>query len=282
MLPSNPLQAHQSYLGIRTFGSLDGVRGLCILAVLWHHTGPESQVHFSQRGFLGVDMFFVLSGFLIVTLLLRERDRTGGISLKKFYARRTLRIFPIYYLLIFGLLVFFLVMSPGSRGARDYLAAFPFLLLYVSNWAEVPGNNLGILWSLATEEQFYLGWPLIEKLLRPVGVAVMLAAVLLVNQLMNFGVLDPLFTWIYGRPFKSPLLDATYTPIALGVLLAHLLHAPRTFVALSRVLGHRLFVRDLRRPHAGAGRPLACRYLGAGQVIDPARHDADSGSRRRS
>ena len=238
-LPSNPLQAYQSYLSTRTFGSLDGVRGLCILAVLWHHAGPESQMPFFQRGFLGVDMFFVLSGFLIVTLLLRERDRTDGINLKKFYARRTLRIFPIYYLLILGLLVFFLVVKPESKSARGYFAAFPFLFLYISNWVEVTGGNIGILWSLATEEQFYLVWPMVEKLLRPVGVAVMLAAVLVVNQLINFGVLDPLFTWLYGRPFNAPILDATYTPIALGVLLAHLLHSRKTYMSLSPVLGHR-------------------------------------------
>ena len=72
-------------LGIRTFGSLDGIRGLCILAVLSrHHSGPENQVNFSKRGFLGVDMFFVLSGFLIVTLLLREATARGGSTWKKF------------------------------------------------------------------------------------------------------------------------------------------------------------------------------------------------------
>ncbi len=136
---------------------------------------------------------------------------------------------------------------------------------------------MGILWSLATEEQFYLVWPMIEKLLRPVGVAVMLAAVLVVNQLMNFGVLDPLFTWIYGRPFKSPLLDATYTPIALGVLLAHLLHAPRTFVSLSRVLGHRGSCVIFGAVLLALVVLWPGRYLGAGKAINPARHDAGSG-----
>ena len=233
------LRAYDRYLGIRTFASLDGVRALCILATIWHHSGPVTRIDFFQRGFLGVDMFFVLSGFLIVTLLLRERDRTGGISLKKFYARRALRIFPIYYLLIFGMLFFYLAIKPGTPGARSYLAAFPFLVLYVSNWVAVPGNNLAILWSLATEEQFYLGWPLVEKLARPVGVALILAGVLLVNQMINFGVLDPLFTWLYGGQVRLAILDVTFTPIALGVLLAHLLHAPGTFSRLFAVMGHR-------------------------------------------
>ncbi|MGB2610895.1 MAG: acyltransferase, partial [Isosphaeraceae bacterium] len=110
MLRPNLTEAHEQYLGTRTFASLNGVRGLCILSVLWHHAPGGLHALILERGFLGVDMFFVLSGFLIVTLLLRERDRTGSISLKKFYARRTLRIFPIYYLVLFTLLLFYLLM----------------------------------------------------------------------------------------------------------------------------------------------------------------------------
>lgn len=69
---------HASYLRQRRFGSLDGLRGLSILGVLWHHTGATLEfTRLDDRGLMGVDMFFVLSGFLIVTLLLRERDRRG-------------------------------------------------------------------------------------------------------------------------------------------------------------------------------------------------------------
>jgi peptidoglycan/LPS O-acetylase OafA/YrhL len=182
-------------------------------------------------------MFFVLSGFLIVTLLLRERDRTGSISLKKFYARRTLRIFPIYYLVLFALLLFYLLTKPGSSPARDYFAALPFLLTYTTNWVHIQAGNVGIMWSLATEEQFYLGWPMIEKLLRPLGVTLVLAAVPVVNQLINFGVLDGFFATLYGRTPDLPILDATFTPIALGVVLAHFLHAPLTYGFLSRLVG---------------------------------------------
>jgi peptidoglycan/LPS O-acetylase OafA/YrhL len=239
MLPADLLQAHRSYLRTRVFDSLDGLRGLCILGVIWHHATPAVPGAFFERGFLGVDMFFVLSGFLIVTLLLRERDRTGSISLKKFYARRTLRIFPIYYLLVFSLLILYLVTRPGSTTTRDYLAALPFLLTYTTNWVELPANNVGITWSLATEEQFYLVWPLVEKLLKPAGISLVLAGVLVVNQLINFGALDGLFASLYGRPVSLPILEATFTPIALGVLLAHLLHGPKTYAALFPVLGRR-------------------------------------------
>jgi peptidoglycan/LPS O-acetylase OafA/YrhL len=237
MLSSDTREAHQTYLGTRTFGSLDGVRGLCILAVIWHHAAPDLPGLFFTRGFLAVDMFFVLSGFLIVTLLLRERDRTGAISLRKFYARRTLRIFPIYYLILFGILFLYLVMKPGSTTARSYFAAFPFLLTYTSNWVQIPTANFGITWSLATEEQFYLGWPLVEKLLKPLGVALVLALVIFVNELINYGVLDHWLTAIYGENFELPILDATFTPIALGVLLAHLLHGPKGFGRLFPLLG---------------------------------------------
>ncbi len=238
MLGQNLTQAHKQFLKTRTFGSLNGVRGLCILAVLWHHAPGGLHARILERGFLGVDMFFVLSGFLIVTLLLRERDRTGSISLRKFYARRTLRIFPIYYLLLFSVSLYYLLTKPDSPHALGYFADLPFLLTYTSNWVQVQGVTVGIMWSLATEEQFYLGWPLIEKMLRPLGVALLLAAVLVVNQMINFGVLDGFFTTIYGQMPSLPILDATFTPIALGVVLAHFLNAPRTFALLYRLLGH--------------------------------------------
>jgi peptidoglycan/LPS O-acetylase OafA/YrhL len=238
MVPLNTTQVHSSYLGTRTFGSLDGVRGLCILAVVWHHATPAVPGAFFERGFLGVDMFFVLSGFLIVTLLLRERDRMGTINLKKFYARRMLRIFPIYYLLLFGLLLLYLVTKPASVTAREFYRALPFLLTYTSNWVQIQANNVGIMWSLATEEQFYVCWPMIEKFLRPLGIAVVLAVVLFVNQLINFGALDGVFSAIYGKQPGLLILDTTFTPIALGVLLAHVLNTRRTFMASYRLLGH--------------------------------------------
>ena len=181
-------------------------------------------------------MFFVLSGFLIVTLLLRERDRTGSISLRKFYARRTLRIMPIYYLLILSVLATYVITRPYSETARSYYRSLPFLLTYTSNFVLIEAGNMAIMWSLATEEQFYLLWPAIEKFLRPWSVAMALAIVLLVNQLVNFGVFDALITRVLGTA-NLAILDATFTPIALGVVLAHLLHARETFMSAYRMLG---------------------------------------------
>lgn len=93
----SPSNAHADFLRQRTFGSLDGLRAISIIGVVWHHTGADTGLRGMTRGFLGVDLFFVISGFLIVSLLLRERRRTGAISLRAFYARRLLRIFPLYY-----------------------------------------------------------------------------------------------------------------------------------------------------------------------------------------
>ncbi|HUR28086.1 MAG TPA: acyltransferase, partial [Planctomycetota bacterium] len=148
----------------RHFSALDGIRAISILAVLWHHTAAGlGGIALSSNGFLGVNMFFVLSGFLIVTLILREKDRTGGISLKRFYARRTLRIFPIYYLVIAALLAYVLLV-PETGFRADFLRELPYHLTYTSNWIH-SATILAIAWSLAAEEQFYLLWPPLEKYL---------------------------------------------------------------------------------------------------------------------
>jgi len=86
---------HASYLGQRRFASLNGLRCLAISEVIWHHaSGRRSGV--MARG-LGVDLSFVISGFLITTLLIREFSKTGGVGGRRFYMRRTLRLFPLYF-----------------------------------------------------------------------------------------------------------------------------------------------------------------------------------------
>jgi peptidoglycan/LPS O-acetylase OafA/YrhL len=135
--------------------SLDGIRGVAILAVLIYHCGLLS------GGFLGVDVFFTLSGFLITSLLLAEYAATGRISLRHFYARRALRLLPaLGGLLVSGGLVLVAAYPEFWRLICLYVAA---VLFYVANWAKIAGWGLGIFghtWSLAIEEQFYLIWPL--------------------------------------------------------------------------------------------------------------------------
>lgn len=222
------------------FGSLDGVRALSVLAVVWHHTAePIAALPMTGRGFVGVDMFFVLSGFLIVTLLLREKQRNGNISLGRFYMRRSLRIFPLYYGLLFGLTLLFGVIVTGTSLSAPFLDRLPYYLTYTANWVPAAGGLMAIAWSLAAEEQFYLFWPPLEKLFRRQIILYPLIFLLIfLNQLVNFGYMTPFlsrFGFEYG---ELEMLQVTFTPILLGVLLAHLLHRPTSFRAVARTIGH--------------------------------------------
>ena len=222
----------------RVFGSLDGLRCVSILAVIWHHSpGTIEAGRIGTRGFLGVDIFFVLSGFLIVTLLLRERDQKGNISLKSFYARRTLRIMPLYYAVVLGSAAIFIGLRPDGATAQSLRSSLPYLLTYTTNWAIV-GGVLDITWSLAAEEQFYLVWPPMQKYVR--RPLIVLAVLILVSQFIQFGLLDDELAALGAGPDDLPMLrQITFTPILLGVLLAYVLHSRKGFELTSSVLAHR-------------------------------------------
>lgn len=231
------MRDHAAYISRRHFGSLDGVRCFAIVAVVWHHS-QSTQVDFLARGFLGVDLFFVLSGYLIVTLLLRERDTKGAISLRQFYIRRSLRIFPLYYGVLLGLTLLYL-WRPAASGASTFFAEWPIYLTYTSNWVHASTVGLAITWSLAAEEQFYVVWPMLERLLRRSVLWGVLAASLLANQAVNFGLLDDAWRAMTGTEPDLEILDATFTPILLGVVLAHTLHLPTGFARVRVCCGHR-------------------------------------------
>jgi peptidoglycan/LPS O-acetylase OafA/YrhL len=140
--------------------SLDGIRAIAIMLVVVSHLvqsqsflGSNLTGHLVELGQLGVRIFFVLSGFLITTLLLKELDTDGHIRLGRFYFRRTLRIFPPYYTLIFvtGLLA---AVGWVQLNQGDIFHA----LSYTSNYYPTAWS-LGHSWSLSVEEQFYLLWP---------------------------------------------------------------------------------------------------------------------------
>jgi len=145
---------------------LDGLRAIAVGLVLLHHTVaillPRHGDWFSG-GFLGVDLFFVLSGFLITTLLLERRQRKEAHPLLSFYARRALRLLPAVAALLVGNLVVALFERNGVGSAVE---SFAVVFTYTTNWALLYhfGNlspNLSHLWSLAIEEQFYAVWPLV-------------------------------------------------------------------------------------------------------------------------
>ena len=207
----------RAYRGRRHFGSLDGLRAIAVVAVVWHHTVvPVPGLPITGRGFLGVDLFFVLSGYLIVTLLLREHDRTGTISLRGFYARRSLRIFPLYYTILAAMAALVYVSGSQSVAASAFRETLPFHLTYTSNWFGM-GALLAVSWSLAAEEQFYLLWPPIQRWLGRFAL-VALAALLAANQLVNFGLV------LGSLQDEREIGQVTFTPILLGVALAYLLH----------------------------------------------------------
>jgi peptidoglycan/LPS O-acetylase OafA/YrhL len=136
--------------------ALDGLRGVAIIGVFAHHAGLASLA----GGFIGVDIFFVLSGFLITALLVQEAGETGRIALRAFYVRRALRLLPALAVLLAAL-----VLLPRAFGMMRTDAALVSTVsaLYASNWVRALGvldlEVLSHTWSLAIEEQFYLLWP---------------------------------------------------------------------------------------------------------------------------
>ncbi|MBU3690321.1 MAG: hypothetical protein B7C54_04370 [Acidimicrobiales bacterium mtb01] len=165
--------------------SLDGLRALSVIAVILYHAG----LTWIPGGFLGVEVFFVVSGFLITALLLAEHVGTGAVDLRQFWLRRARRLLPALFVMLSAVLVVsaFVRTESGPDFRRDVLPS----LFYVSNWWQVYGIDqpyfaasvlpvLRHLWSLAVEEQWYLVWPIVAAwLLRrrvSIGVACSVAA----------------------------------------------------------------------------------------------------------
>jgi peptidoglycan/LPS O-acetylase OafA/YrhL len=139
--------------------ALDGLRALSIIAVLLYH--DESLI---PGGYLGVDIFFVLSGFLITSLLFAEWRRAGQIDLRRFYLRRALRLFPALAVLLMVSGAFALAF-PHAPQTPKIFRGLGYSLLYITNWANGTDpmllGPLSHTWSLAVEEQFYLLWPIL-------------------------------------------------------------------------------------------------------------------------
>lgn len=138
--------------------SLDGLRGIAILCVVAAHTqntiSTPNGFRLDWLAYLGVELFFVISGFLITLLLLRERELTGKVSLRHFFWRRVVRLLPAYLGLLVGIAV--LQVTGRTRlSMHDWLAASTFIV----NFHEHPHWRIGHLWSLSLEVQFYLLWP---------------------------------------------------------------------------------------------------------------------------
>ena len=137
---------------------LDGLRGIAILIVLVHHAG----IPLINGGYIGVDIFFVLSGFLITALLCQEHQQAGRISLKNFYIRRVLRLLPALLLVLFIFGIYALLTKSGSNLKKAGKAIF-YTITYLSDIAQAFGfstmEELSHSWSLSMEEHFYLIFP---------------------------------------------------------------------------------------------------------------------------
>lgn len=222
----------------RFYGSLDGLRFLSVAAVVWHHTASRSfDAAIFHYGMHGVTLFFAISGFLITTLLLREKERFGTVSLRKFYIRRSLRIFPLYYTVVLLYVVAVKVFEGDSQVGLQFFVNLKYYLTYTSNWfVDLDGRVIFYFaWSLATEEQYYLVWPSVERHLKgwkPVWAAVGMIAL---AQLAVTGALASILPFEFGLR----VIGSISTAICMGVILAHLLHEEQSFVVIHRLLGRK-------------------------------------------
>ena len=211
---------------------LDVLRFLAFLFVFVHHAFPQDAVAYGAlgdvpavfisslivAGGLGVDLFFVLSAFLISKLLLIEEQRTARIDVPSFLLRRALRIWPLYFAFLLASVYLIPILLPAeSLGKHLY-----WFLAFLGNWACVlygyPDSVAAPLWSVSVEEQFYLAWPI---LLVAVGTRrITLVACLLL--LMACAVRVAL--WLAGAPHTAVWANtfARLDPIAVGILLAWL------------------------------------------------------------
>ncbi len=209
--------------------SLDGLRAVSILAVMYDHGHliPNFVLPYDFlkkaipffNGTAGVCLFFVISGFLITTLLLRERQKTGRISLRDFYIRRTLRIFPPFYIYLAFVAVLW-AWGTVEVNPRGFLAA----ATYWRNFYYGPEDwIIQHSWSLTIEEQFYILWPTCVALLTPPLSFLAGLGLMLFWPLLRFLKHGFLFSPIGTDAMRTAGIDT----ILFGVILAYLVHSPR-------------------------------------------------------
>ncbi|MEM8618480.1 MAG: acyltransferase family protein [Actinomycetota bacterium] len=143
---------------------LDGLRAFALISILLYHAGFE----WMSGAFISVDLFFLLSGFLITALLLGERENTGGVDLGQFWLRRARRLFPALFAMLLAISVW-IALWGNAEQVSQAKREIPWALFYVGNWGQILGDTpyfapepsmFRHLWTLAVEEQWYLIWPL--------------------------------------------------------------------------------------------------------------------------
>jgi peptidoglycan/LPS O-acetylase OafA/YrhL len=208
------------------FPSLDGLRAISVLLVIFIHLKYKSPILAHIPGWLGVDFFFVISGFLITTLLFREEQKTGGIDVAAFYTRRFFRIVPIYTLI----LVVYVLLCYGN--AEKWAQIRPALPCYLTFMNEFVAHHVpfSATWTLGVEEKFYLVWPILFFILlrgrnRSFILPVLFAATALMPWRMGRSYLGLLagcsLAAVFAQTSSSRLMRfaARIPPIALIVLI---------------------------------------------------------------
>jgi peptidoglycan/LPS O-acetylase OafA/YrhL len=198
--------------GARRFPALDGLRAVSILMVITWHMGDDEWSTFN--GSLGVALFFVISGFLITTLLLREEHRNGRISLSKFMIRRVFRILPLYYLALALTTVLVLGFGLGDQ-LGNFVERLPLLATFNGEFAG--SGTFSLSWSLGIEEKFYIVWPILAFAVT----FIRNRRALLISLLVPLSIAAS-FTPGFGY-------IGIFAPILCGCALALLMHSKRLF-----------------------------------------------------
>lgn len=221
MTAANPTRSY--------YPALDGMRGLAILLVVCLHNFGFMNYFFF--GWLGVDLFFVLSGFLITEILLKTVGQPH--FLRNFYMRRVLRIFPLYYVTL--IVSFFILpyLVPSYISMKYYTENQVWHWTYLQNWLYIfkePAGTPMLLhtWSLAVEEQFYLAWPLAVLLVRKPKILLWIVmAVLLIVCVVRFIIWESNITYLaYASLYTFTRIDG----LCIGAMLAILMQISPGFL----------------------------------------------------
>ncbi len=223
--PSTPDSPADRYRAASRLDALDGLRAVASALVVGHHCAGN--VVFFNRS-IGVTLFFVMSGYLITRMVIREKGRTGTVAVGSFLARRALRTFPLYYAILAVYVVLVTLLERGTTAGAEFWARLPWFATFTSNWLGPAPESARVIfyfaWSLAVQEQFYLIWPLVLRHARRRWAAV-LPLVLLVA---------PHVAWLGSARSIAAGLSS---PIYLGALLAIALENRRAFSWAHRIAG---------------------------------------------
>jgi peptidoglycan/LPS O-acetylase OafA/YrhL len=219
---------------MRKIPQLDAVRGVAVLLVLVHNTGISPSLHLkiiADNGWMGVDLFFVLSGFLITGILLDTKGSEG--YFKNFYARRCLRIWPLYYAALFFMFVIVPLLRPAEAHAVFEARSSPwwaypvFLQNFLVPVPTMAAGLLGVTWSLAVEEQFYLVWPLVVRFTKEAQLRNIAIAIIILSPVLRY-YLSLHQVNIYSNTFCR--LDGLMAGALLAILLRSNNFAPSRLI----------------------------------------------------